>query len=250
MSVVLAVLDAALISSFLSPDFGPNVASVPTFLGFVLGLAIVLVAFELPPIVMRWRTNGEVGRLRVLPWTLAVAAAFVLVSRIFELQPGYLYGLVLGVTFSRSVSPAIEARETVVGTVATLLLAIAAWLVLEDVRASAPADDAIATVVQTATAAIVVSGLEAVAFGMLPVRFMPGQAVYAWSRSAWAVLFGVGMFAFVQILVGPTSGYLAELTPQAWLAGLGVFAAFGAFTLLFWAWFRFRPTAGEAASEV
>ena len=32
----------------------------------------------------------------MLPWTLVVAALFVLVSRIANLQPGYLYGLVLG----------------------------------------------------------------------------------------------------------------------------------------------------------
>ena len=49
-------------------------------------------------------------------------------------------------------------------------------------------------------------------------------------------------FAFFHILVGPTSGYLSELSAPAWLAALGVFAAFGVFTILFWAWFRFRPT--------
>ena len=250
MAVVLAVLAASFISSFLSVDFGPTLESIPTFVGFVAGLSIVLVAFELPPILMRWRTTGEVGRLRVLPWTLVIAAAFVLVSRIFGLQPGYLYGLVLGVTFTKAVSPATEARETVVGTLATLLLAVGAWLVLDGVRTTAPGGgDALSTIVRTATAAIVVSGLEAVAFGMLPVRFMPGRTVYTWSRPVWALLFGLGMFAFVQILIGPTSGYLAELTPQAWLAGLGVFGAFGAFTLIFWAWFRFRPSAAEAPTE-
>ena len=48
-------------------------------------------------------------------------------------------------------------------------------------------------------------------------------------------------YLFITILIGPTSGYLSELTPAAWLSALGVFAAFGAISLAFWAWFRFRP---------
>ena len=247
MGVVLIVLIAALISSFLSPDFGLNPASIPTFLGFTLGLVIVLVAFEAPPIIMRWRRTGEVGRLRGLPWTLVVAAAFVLISRIFGLQPGYLYGLVLGVTFTTAASEVQEARETVASMLATLVLAVLAWLLLDSVRAGLIAtDDVAGTIVGTATAAVVVAGLEAVAFGMLPLRFMPGRVVYSWNRRVWALLFGVGLFAFIQILIGPTSGYLAELSPGAWLAALGVFALFGAFSLLFWAWFRYRPVKASA----
>ncbi len=241
-AVAAALLAAALISSFLSPSFGPDAASVPTFIGFLLGLSIVLVAFELPPIVMRLRATGEVGRLRALPWTLALAAAFVLISRFAGLQPGYLYGLVLSVTFTREATHGQEARETAVGMACTLAVALAAWLLLDSLRSGlVTAGDALGTVFQTAMAAVVVSGLEAAAFGMLPVRFMPGRTVYEWSRPAWAILFGLGVFAFVQVLVGPSSGYLAELEPSAWLAALGVFAAFGAFSLAFWAWFRFRP---------
>lgn len=39
-----------------------------------------------------------------------------------------------------------------------------------------------------------------------------------------------------------TGGDLSNLTAPAWLAAMGVFGAFGAFTVLFWAWFRFRPS--------
>lgn len=100
----------------------------------------------------------------------------------------------------------------------------------------------LATAAETALAAIVVAGLEAVAFGMMPFRFMPGVAIYRWNRMIWAALFFASLFGFFHILVGPTSGYLADLTGPAWVAALGIFAAFGAFTVLFWAWFRFRPS--------
>jgi hypothetical protein len=242
MRIAVAVLAASLITAFLDPAFGLNAESVPTFCGFLVGLSLVLVAFELPPLVMRWRTTGEFGRLRVLPWTLALAAVFVLISRLADLQPGYLYGIVLGTTFTRGVEPEVEGREAAVGMLVALGAAIGAWLFLGDLRVGGlAAGDLVAIVIETAAVTTVVAGLEAVAFGMLPIRFLPGGVIYAWSRPAWAGLFGLGLFAFIQVLIGPSSGYLAELEPAAWLAALGVFSAFGIFSLIFWSWFRFRP---------
>ena len=204
---------------------------------------MVLISFEMPAILEHRRVTGERGRLRVLPWALVVAAVFVLVSRLANLQPGYLWGVVLGVVFLQTDSSADEGREQAAGALWTLIVAVLAWLALGWIRTSAGSDGTFLNVAaQTALAAIVVSGLEAVAFGLMPFRFMPGVAIYRWNRLAWAVLFGISLFAFFQILIGPTSGYLSDLTAPAWIAALGVFAAFGIFTVLFWAWFRFRPS--------
>ena len=247
MRLAIAIAVTALISSFLSPNLGLTEASVATYVGFLVALLVVLVSFEVPAILEHRRVTGELGRLRVLPWALVVAALFVVVSRLAALQPGYLWGVVLGVVFIRTDTSADEGREQAAGALWTLIVAVVAWLALGWVRAAEGTDATFFNIVaQTALAAIIVSGLEAVAFGMMPFRFMPGVAVYRWNRVIWALLFGVSLFAFFHILIGPTSGYLTSLTAPAWLAALGVFAAFGAFTVLFWAWFRFRPaSAGD-----
>ena len=243
MRLAIALAITALISSFLSPNLGLTEASLATYVGFLVALVVVMVSFEVPAILEHRRVTGEVGRLRVLPWALVVAALFVLVSRLSSLQPGYLWGVVLGVVFMRTDTSADEGREQAAGAAWTLIVAVVAWLALGSVRASGGSDSTFVNVAtQTALAAIVVSALEAVAFGMMPFRFMPGVAIYRWNRLIWALLFGASLFAFFHILIGPTSGYLSELSAPAWLAALGVFAAFGAFTILFWAWFRFRPT--------
>jgi hypothetical protein len=242
MRLAVGIAVAALISSFLSPNLGLSEESLATYVGFLVALVVVLVSFEVPAILEHRRVTGEVGRLRVLPWALVVAALFVLVSRLAALHPGYLWGVVLGVVFMRTDTSADEGREQAAGAAWTLIVAVVAWLALGSVRASGGSDSTFVNVAtQTALAAIVVSALEAVAFGMMPFRFMPGIAIYRWNRLVWAVLFGASLFAFFHILIGPTSGYLSELSAPAWLAALGVFAAFGAFTILFWAWFRFRP---------
>ena len=243
ITLAIAIAITALISSFLSPNLGLTEASLATYVGFLVALVVVLVSFEVPAILEHRRVTGEVGRLRVLPWALLVAALFVVVSRLAALQPGYLWGVVLGVVFMRTDTSADEGREQAAGALWTLIVALLAWLALGWVRGPGSTESTFFNVAaQTALAAIVVSALEAVAFGLMPFRFMPGVTIYRWNRAIWAVLFGTSLFAFFHILIGPTSGYLSTLTAPAWIAALGVFAAFGAFTVLFWAWFRFRPS--------
>ena len=243
MRLVIAVAVAALISSFLSPHLGFDATSLATYLGFVIALAVVLISFEVPALLEHRRVTGELGRLRVLPWALIIAALFVLISRLSALQPGYLWGVVLGVVFLRTDTSADEGREQAAGALWTLMVAVLAWLALGAVRGSTGTDGSfLATAAETALAAITVSGLEAVAFGLMPFRFMPGVAIYRWNRLVWGALLFASLFGFFHILIGPTSGYLSDLTGPGWLAAIGIFAAFGAFTVLFWAWFRFRPT--------
>lgn len=248
--LVLAVAVVALISAFLNPDLSLSLEGLAIYLGFLLAIGIVLISFELPALIVHRRLSGESGRLRVLPWAIVIAAVFVLVSRLVELQPGYLYGVVLGVILLQQDSQRDEGREAAAGAAWTLLVAVAAWWGLGWLRELAvPEGDLVVLGLETALAAVIVAGLEAVAFGLMPFQFMPGWAIYRWRRPVWAALFGLSVFAFIHILVGPNSGYLSNLSIPALIAALGVFAFFGAFSMLFWAYFRFRPARQEKPAE-
>lgn len=251
--VIIAVVLVAFISAFLNPDLAFTPEGVAIFVGFLIAIAVVLITFELPGLLVHRRYTGETGRLRVLPWAIALAALFVLISRIWALQPGYLYGVVLGVVLIQAVAPQIEGREAAAGATFTLILAVVAWGLLSAVRtAGLPADDLVVIVFETALAAIVVAALEAVAFGLMPLRFMPGHVIYRWRRPIWALLWGLSLFGFIHILIGPNSGYLSDLSPEAMFAAFGVFALFGAVSVLFWAYFRFiyrAPDETSAPSE-
>ena len=249
--VLLFIGVTALISSFVDPQFGLDLRSVAVFLGFLVGLVVVLASFKLPPILARRRSTGELGQLRPLPWALVIAALFVLVSRLGNLQPGYLYGIVLGAIFVTDVSDRDEGRETFLGALWTLVAALLAWVALTWLRGlGLPEDGFGATLLETAFAATLVAGLEAAAFALMPLRFLPGYTLYRWNRPLWALLWGVGLFAFFHILIGPTSGYVSELSPAAFLAALGVFAVFGALSIGIWLYFRLRtkPEPAEAGT--
>ncbi len=76
-----------------------------------------------------------------------------------------------------------------------------------------------------------------------------GWVIYRWRRRVWAVLFGLSVFGFIHILIGPNTGYLSDLSVPTLMAALGVFALFGAFSILFWAYFRFRPARREEQTQ-
>ena len=248
--VIVAIAAAALISTFLSPTVGLNETTLATFIGFLIALVITLMTFDLPGLLLRRRRVGEWGRFQVLPWALVIAVLFVVVSRVGNLQPGYLYGLVLGLIFARDVPAAEEGREAAYGAAWTLAVSVAAWLALGWFRDQAPTMGNFEfTLATTLLAAVIFNGMEAVAFGLMPFHFMPGWVVYRWNRPIWAVLFFLSGFAFFHILIGPNSGYLANLSGTALLAAFSVFLVFSVVTLGFWAYFRFRPARGESSTD-
>ena len=248
LGIGLFMVLGAAVYGWLDPGFGPDLDSAATLFGLLVGLVVVMITFELPGMLMYRRRTGALPGLRALPWTLAAAAICVVISRIANLEPGYLYGLLLGIVFAREPSDAEEGRQTAVGAGWTLIVALAAWAALGWVRGDpAPLSGLGGLAVETALAVIVVGGLEAVAFGLLPMRFLAGQALYRWNRPLWAALFGIGTFAFLYLLVGPHTGYLSELPLSGLMAAFGVFAVFGAISVLFWSYFRFRRARPEPA---
>ena len=240
----------AIISCFVDPYFGLNLYSLAEFLGMLVGLIVVLASFKLPAMLAHRRATGDLGRLRPLPWALVIAIVFVLVSRIGNLQPGYLYAIVLGAIFVKDVDAQEEGRETLWGSVWTLTAAVLGWLGLTWLRVAGVDQSGFgAILLSTLFAAVVVSGLEATAFGLMPLRFMPGYAVYQWNRLGWALLWAISLVGFLNILINPTSGYESQLSFQGFVAALGVFAGFGALSIATWMYFRFRPSLDDAEAR-
>jgi len=88
-------------------------------------------------------------------------------------------------------------------------------------------------------AAITIIGIETVVICLIPLRFVEGSKLEAWSRTAWALVFGLAAFGFVHILLRPDSGYVAATSARATVIVL--FVLFGLISVAFWGYFRFRP---------
>lgn len=239
IGVASFLLLSGLLYALLDPGFGISVDGLATLIGMTAGLLVVTVVFGLP-LLLASRRSGVWPSAKALPGTLLVGAACVLVSKLADLQPGYMYGLIIGFAVARELGETEERRFSAIASALMLIVSVLAWLALGALRAGG-GEGIVATMAETALAATFVAGLEQVVFGLLPMRFMPGAGVYAWNRIVWASLMGLSLFAFIHILVNPASGYLTDTRRTPVFVTVALVAAFGLFSLGFWAYFRFRP---------
>jgi hypothetical protein len=243
LGIATFFLLAAIISAFLDPTLRPGLEGLATIAGLLVGLVVVAIAFTLPAaIVHRLRRRGGV-RIDVLPLLLPVAVLSVAVSRLTSFEPGYLYGLLAGVTLLGATKPEDESQNVLSGSVLVLALSVAAWIALIPIRTLADGSEPslLAAAAEAALTTIVVSGLEGLLFGLLPIDVEPGAILFRARRRLWAVLFGLSVFAFFHVLVNPSSGYLVESARVPVATTIGLFVVFAGITAATWAWFRFRP---------
>jgi hypothetical protein len=251
LGIVGFIVLSALLYAFLDPTFGFSLTSLATLIGLAVGLLVILVAYG-GPLAVFSRTHHLGLTIRALPATLAIALICVLVSRLTNFQPGYLYGLIVGFFFIHEVSENVEGRAEAAAAGTSLIAALAAWIVLAVLRGSGNTDAFTNALLQAATVTIVVAGLENAVFAMLPLRFLPGAAVMSWNRYVWAALIGLGVFGFVQVLLSPAGGgvgYLADPTKTSFFTMLVLLVVFAVFSALFWGWFRFRPDPNRSEGQ-
>ena len=241
------VILSALLYGFLSPSFGLNANSIATLIGILLGIFIVVLAFELPLARAHRTLLREPGRVRVIPMTIVVALICVVASRFTDFQPGYLYGLVAGYVFARELSLRDEARAHVWTGVWMLGISITAWLAMPLINQSLSNQPLLDVLLSSAAATIFVAGLEGLLFELIPLRFLRGERVFAWRRSVWAVLFLVAAFLFAWIMLQPSAGYLGSTRTSPLIPAVILFCTFGVVSVAFWAYFRFRPQSKEPA---
>jgi hypothetical protein len=207
----------------------------------VAGLVIVTWLANLPSRAIHGRLTGDRGRVSVVSTTLLVAAVCVLISRLVGFLPGYLYGLIFGYTYAKSIEAAQDGRAGVLGAWWMLAVSVTAWLTLGAVRIPGVQDTVAGTIAASVLAGLVVAGIEGVVFALMPLRFLPGEPVFRWQRLRWYVLYALGLFGFLFILLNPASGYVPQQESVPFVVAVALFVAFGAVSILFWAYFRFRP---------
>ena len=225
----LVVLAGALFGALLDPRFGPNARTAESYVAIV---ATVIVGVAVPALVTatyhRFRSGGATHHVEALPGGLLIAAGCVLVSRLAGFSPGYLYGVVAGVAFSKALATRQKGHVIALSTMTTLTVAVVAWLawVPVDRIAEKPGAFAGLVIADDFLGSMFVGGLVGTAIGLLPLQFLPGWALKEWHRGVWAALFAATLFGVVDILLlrhhgrgGHTSSLLTTLVLFVVFAG-------------------------------
>jgi hypothetical protein len=205
----LTLLAGALLGGLLNPKFGMNSHSVE-------GLVATLVAFSVGAIVS-WYIAKTFRRLhkypshtylRALPIGLLIAAACVLVSRLSNFEPGYLYGVVVGISFIESIEDRHSAHLIVLSTLSTLSVAVLAWLAWIPVNhvALTHGNNALVVILDDALASLFVGGLMGSVIGLLPLEGLPGGQLSKWRRDVWGAVFFIALFLLIEVELNPDSG--------------------------------------------
>jgi hypothetical protein len=245
---------SALLYGLLSPHLGFNLGSLNTLIAIAASIVVVTLLFAVPLRRYMKAHHGDRGHIKVAPGTLAIAAVCVLVSRAVGFQPGYVYGLIAGFAFAAKLTKQDEGHGVARAAVWMLGAAVAVWIVRIPIDSLAEKSGASTLVLLTDSvlAAIFVAGVESAVFGLMPLRFLSGEKLFAYNRRLWFACVGVGGFLFVHVLLDPNSGYLANTNSTPLKTIIGLFVGFAVVSVLFWGYFRFRKqsvTAGAAAAD-
>lgn len=232
------------LGGLLDPGFGLDRPTAALLIGvFAALLVAVAVATSAGWTFRRTRHRPHDWYLRAIPSGLLVAVVCVLVSRLTDFAPGYLYGVLGGAVFAGSLERRSEGRAETVTLVAGLVAALGAWVAFEPVaHAANGAHPSLAVLVADSfLGCVFIGGVEGMLFSLVPLRFLPGHRVRQWGWVPWGLLTALTLYVFVHVLLAPSAGYLGRSTSASTDVTVALFGAFGVLSVLFWAWFRFRP---------
>jgi hypothetical protein len=178
---------------------------IATILAFSVG---AIVSWYIAKTFRRLHKYPSHTYLRALPMGLVIAAACVLVSRLSNFEPGYLYGVVVGISFIESIEDRHSAHLIVLSTLSTLAVAVVAWLAWIPVNhlALTNGNDFLIVILDDALASIFVGGLMGSVIGLLPLEGLPGGKLSKWRRDVWGVVFFVALFLLIEVELNPDSG--------------------------------------------
>lgn len=235
------VAAASIIGAFVDPEFGFNPGSARMLFAVATGFAVdVALGWTVVILLMRRFVPDARTSFAFRPLTLLVVVAAVAFTRLTNFEPGILFGLVAGVTFAVAAGRVVAARAVLIALGYAFLVAFAAWLGYGAVAATAV--DSVAHVLLVETlAAVSIAGMAALPIALVPLRGMPGHAVWSWNRWVWAGCYGLGLFAFFIVLMPmPFSWEEVPLDLAAWIGIYLVYAivAVGAWLLLARPWRR------------
>lgn len=199
----------AIFGGLLDPSFGFNGHSVETFISTMLAFAIgAVLSWFIAKTFRQMHKYPTNTYLKALPIGLAVAFGSMLVSRITHFEPGYLYGVVVSISFVASMKDRHNAHLIVISTLSTLAVALIAWSFWIPINhlALEGGGNFIETILDDVLGSIFIGGLIGSVIGLLPLEGLPGGSLVKWRRDVWVGVFFIAVFLLISVELRPASG--------------------------------------------
>ncbi len=251
LRLVLILLVVAGIYSGLDPDFGLNVTTLALVISLTVGVGLLTILYEGSQLLLASRAFGTRGRLEPLPLGIVVAAVSVIVTRVTNLHPGLVLGVIAGAIVP-SHDPRQQGRIVFGAMVGTLALSLLALLLVEPLRSYANnSSQWFAVIPETVAVTFFVGGTEGLLLNLLPLKFMEGHALWQWSRVAWLFFAATVSFVFFHVVVNRTDAYTSVADQTSIQALFAICIVCVVLASAFWLACRFwlPGSAGEKLAE-
>ena len=234
----ITVVVSAAIGMLSGPVFGQ-----PAYLRLLVAISIAFAALNasavLVPRLIARRRLSITSELVFAPRYLVIAAIVALLSRVFDLQPALLFGLVFALSVAETTSRTKRAQLAALQLATLAVCGSLAWLaltVIPVVGAAAASIDPLSTLANETLTTLVLGAFGAAALLALPFGRMPGRALFEWSRLIW---FGSALVAFTLLaaVLVPSFEHVGSGLAVAQLVIVAV--TFAAVSTSVWAWQRF-----------
>jgi hypothetical protein len=233
----------ALIYGFLEPGFGFNRESYVLVLSLAIAFVVLTYVFDGGQVLFAERVYGIPSAIRLFPLAILLSVFCVAFSRFANLHPGVILGFIAAaITLGdRDLDTRTEARIIFFPMLAMIAVCLAAWLLLDPLRAAnEDGSSLVLSSLEAAAVAVFIGGIQGILFTMLPVEFLDGLKIWRWSKPAW-LLTTLGLtFVFFHIILNQ-EGTLASATDAGSIRALYILgAAFWLLTGATWLYFRLR----------
>jgi hypothetical protein len=220
-TLLLTLLLFGLIAAHISPDF--NLLEQKNLGILIVTVVSIILATYAKDIwrffiARRWDWPAFF-KPNVLGLLLAIIC--VVLSRKLEIPPGYLFGIPMGLFIFSKNFEKNEGKFEFSALSWMFLMAIGVWFVTPYAKEY--------EVIYDLCNLLYVILLEGVFFELFPLTYLPGKAIYKWSRFAWALIFSAVSFLLLHTLFNPNSTFSAiqDSNPtKNTLIILGVFVLF------------------------
>ena len=239
-----------LIYSFDEPSWGLNSKSLVLFLSVVIAVGMSTIIYEGGEALVHRARHGVPAGIRLFPTAIAIAAAFVALSRLAQFEAPVMFGFIAASAVF--VPVALDHRQTgiavFVPAVTLLVLSLVSWSLMGPLRDASNDSHTWWAVLPGETAAMLfVSGIEGLLFCLIPLQFLDGWKIIRWNPAVWAVLIGIPAFLFAWVILNPAAAGFDALLEGRVLTIIALVAAYSAVTVVIWAYFFLQHRRRQAA---
>src|SRR4051794_4686569 len=252
ITLTLGVIASAILFSFIEPGFPTEDGALQYLVGMMLGFALVsFVFFSTWRLVLRRLEPDGTGEWKLYPPFILLAAFLVVMARLAHFLPGVVLGTVAEYEPSKKLRVRTAGIRVAVTYGALMVLGLAAWFAWIPVEHAASKEGAssLTLILDSALAITFVSGLESVAFGLIPMTFLDGHDLFTWRKGVWAAMWGGALLWFSVVIVHPALSTYGELTGTGAIWFVLLFSTLMVLALTTWAFFRLRDARLARAAE-